>query len=110
MNTEQPDVPPKPGLGATGDRVAEILRVDHAGELAAVHIYRGQSLVFGGTKKDALGKQFEHMQGEEQVHLDAFEALMRQRGVRPTVMTPVPAANCQAALVSGGTLTFAHFR
>lgn len=89
MNTEQPDVPPKPGLGATGDRVAEILRVDHAGELAAVHIYRGQSLVFGGTKKDALGKQFEHMQGEEQVHLDAFEALMRQRGVRPTVMTPV---------------------
>ncbi len=85
----QPETPPRPGLGATGDRLAEILRVDHAGELAAVHIYRGQSLVFGDTKKAALGKQFEHMQGEEQVHLDAFEALMRERGVRPTVMTPV---------------------
>lgn len=89
MNTDRPDVPPKPGLGATDERLAEILRVDHAGELAAVHIYRGQSLVFGDTKKDALGRQFEHMQGEEQVHLDAFETLMRERGVRPTVMTPV---------------------
>ncbi|MBW8880896.1 MAG: demethoxyubiquinone hydroxylase family protein [Asticcacaulis sp.] len=89
MNPDQPDVPPKPGLGATGDRLAEILRVDHAGELAAVHIYRGQSLVFGGTSKDTLGKRFETMQGEEQVHLEAFEALMRDRGVRPTVMTPV---------------------
>jgi ubiquinone biosynthesis monooxygenase Coq7 len=89
MDTARPDVPPKPGLGATDDRVAEILRVDHAGELAAVHIYRGQSLVFGDTKKDALGRQFQQMQGEEQVHLDAFEALMRERGVRPTLMTPV---------------------
>lgn len=86
---DQPDTPPKPGLGAPAERLAEILRVDHAGELAAVHIYRGQSLVFGGTKKDALGRQFEHMQGEEQVHLDTFEALMRERGVRPTVMTPI---------------------
>lgn len=89
MSHQTPDVPPKPGLGATSDRLAEILRVDHAGELAAVHIYRGQSLVFGGTRKDALGKRFEAMQGEEQVHLDTFEALMRARGVRPTVMTPV---------------------
>jgi ubiquinone biosynthesis monooxygenase Coq7 len=89
MDTARPDVPPKPGLGATDDRVAEILRVDHAGELAAVHIYRGQSLVFGETKKDTLGRQFQQMQGEEQVHLDAFEALMRERGVRPTIMTPV---------------------
>jgi len=86
---DQPETPPKPGLGAPAERLAEILRVDHAGELAAVHIYRGQSLVFGGTKKDALGRQFEHMQGEEQVHRDAFEALMREHGVRPTVMTPV---------------------
>jgi len=89
MDTAHPDVPPKPGLGATVDRVAEILRVDHAGELAAVHIYRGQSLVFGDTKKDALSRQFRQMQGEEQVHLDAFETLMRERGVRPTLMTPV---------------------
>jgi len=85
----RPDIPPAPGLGATAERMAEILRVDHAGELAAVHIYRGQSMVFGGTQKDALAKQFKRMEGEEQTHLDAFEALMREKNVRPTLMTPV---------------------
>ncbi|MBP2161403.1 MULTISPECIES: demethoxyubiquinone hydroxylase family protein [Asticcacaulis] len=86
---DRPPVPPRPGSGETKDRLAEILRVDHAGELAAVHIYRGQAAVFGGTKNDALAQQFKHMEGEEQVHLDAFETLMREKQVRPTLMTPV---------------------
>lgn len=86
---DRPPVPPRPGHGETKNRLAEILRVDHAGELAAVHIYRGQAAVFGGTKNDALAQQFKHMEGEEQVHLDAFEALMREKQVRPTLMTPV---------------------
>lgn len=86
---DRPPVPPRPGSGETQDRLAEILRVDHAGELAAVHIYRGQAAVFGGTRNDALAQQFKHMEGEEQVHLDAFEALMREKQVRPTLMTPV---------------------
>lgn len=86
---DRPPVPPRPGHGATKSRLAEILRVDHAGELAAVHIYRGQAAVFGGTKNDALAQQFKHMEGEEQVHLDAFETLMREKQVRPTLMTPV---------------------
>jgi ubiquinone biosynthesis monooxygenase Coq7 len=34
--------PRRPGAGAGAARLAEILRVDHAGELGAVHIYRGQ--------------------------------------------------------------------
>ena len=42
--TDKP-IPPKPGLGSTRTRLAEILRVDHAGELGAVHIYRGQQAV-----------------------------------------------------------------
>ena len=88
-SSDRPVVPPAPGAGATSDRLAEILRVDHAGELAAVHIYRGQSAVFGGTRNDALSRQFKHMEGEEQTHLDAFEALMREKQVRPTLMTPV---------------------
>ena len=81
--------PPRPGLGATRARRAEMLRVDHAGELAAVHIYRAQQAVFKGTRHDALGQDFARMQGEEQTHLDAFEALMRENQVRPTVMTPL---------------------
>jgi 3-demethoxyubiquinol 3-hydroxylase len=86
---DRPSVPPRPGHGEMKSRLAEILRVDHAGELAAVHIYRGQAAVFGGTKNDALAQQFKHMEGEEQVHLDAFETLMREKQVRPTLMTPV---------------------
>ncbi len=82
-------VPPHPGTGAGRRRLEEILRVDHAGELAAVHIYQGQSAVFAGTPHKALSEQFTHMQGEEQVHLDAFEGLLRDNEVRPTVMTPV---------------------
>lgn len=82
-------IPPRPGYGESRNRLEEILRVDHAGELAAVHIYRGQSAVFGGTKHGALADQFRQMEGEEQTHLDAFETLMRENKVRPTLMTPV---------------------
>jgi ubiquinone biosynthesis monooxygenase Coq7 len=81
--------PPRPGSGATRRRLEEILRVDHAGELAAVHIYKGQSMVFSDTPKRELSEQFEHMQGEEQVHLDAFEGLLREKNIRPTAMSPV---------------------
>lgn len=81
--------PSRPGLGESRARLEEILRVDHAGELAAVHIYRGQSAVFRQTPKRELAEQFTRMEGEEQVHLDAFETLMREKQVRPTVMTPV---------------------
>jgi len=81
--------PPRPGLGATRARRAEMLRVDHAGELAAVHIYRAQQAVFKGTRLDALSQDFARMEGEEQTHLDAFESLMRENSVRPTLMTPI---------------------
>ena len=82
-------IPPRPGHGASHRRLEEILRVDHAGELAAVHIYKGQSMVFADTPRRELSRQFSHMQGEEQVHLDAFEALLREKKVRPTAMSPV---------------------
>ncbi|MDI7774022.1 demethoxyubiquinone hydroxylase family protein [Asticcacaulis sp. EMRT-3] len=81
--------PPHPGAGEQRRRLEEILRVDHAGELAAVHIYRGQSLVFSETPLKDLSETFSRMQGEEQVHLDAFEALLREKAVRPTLMTPL---------------------
>lgn len=82
-------VPPRPGKGAVRQRLEEILRVDHAGELAAVHIYRAQSMVFSATPERALSNDLKRMEFEEQVHLDRFDALMREHEVRPTVMTPV---------------------
>ncbi len=82
-------LPPRPGHGALRDRMHEMLRVDHAGELAAVHIYRGQAAVFARTPEKDLGDDFRRMEGEEQAHLDAFETLLRERHVRPTLMAPV---------------------
>lgn len=81
--------PKRPGPDEGRRRLEEMLRIDHAGELAAVHIYRGQSRVFSDTPHRELSRQFTKMQGEEQVHLDAFERLLREKNIRPTLMTPV---------------------
>ena len=41
-------LPLRPGPVAARARVAEMLRVDQAGEVAAVQIYRGQRAVLSG--------------------------------------------------------------
>lgn len=71
-------------------RIAEILRVDHAGEYGAVAIYRGQQAVFGRNAKTRhIAAQLSEMEAEEQKHLDAFDRLLVERNVRPTAMTPI---------------------
>lgn len=83
-------VPPRPGRGAQAARLAEILRVDHAGELAAVQIYRGQRAVMGAARgKAALADRFGDLEAQEAVHLARFDALLTEHRVRPTVMTPI---------------------
>ena len=79
----------RPGRGATRARLAEILRVDHAGELAAVHIYRGQQAVFQAAGKDRLGETFASLGEQEAVHLKAFDELLTERSVRPSLLTPL---------------------
>lgn len=78
---------PRPGRGSTRARTAEILRVDHAGEYAAVQIYRGQAAVFRAARPE-LSAQMTEMQGQEAVHLARFEALITDNRVRPTVFLP----------------------
>ena len=79
-----------PGRGASRRRRAEILRVDHAGEYAAVHIYRAQRAVFEGRPgKDVIAADMGEMQAQEAVHLARFDALLNAERVRPTLMTPV---------------------
>lgn len=83
-------IPPRPGLGAPKARLAEILRVDHAGELGAVHIYRGQRAVLGaGRGHERTAAQLAEMEGHEAVHLSRFDHLLTEHGVRPTAMTPL---------------------
>lgn len=81
---------PRPGRGAEKARMDEILRVDHAGEYAAVHIYRAQQAVFRGrTGREAITEDLGHMREQEAKHLKRFDALLNERRVRPTLMTPV---------------------
>jgi ubiquinone biosynthesis monooxygenase Coq7 len=83
-------MPPRPGRGASRARLAEILRVDHAGELAAVHIYRGQQAVFAAASgKAGLSQAFADLQQQEAEHLKAFDGLLAERGVRPSLLTPL---------------------
>ena len=87
----KPHVPlPRPGRGATRARMAEILRVDHAGEYAAVQIYRAQRAVFEAAgSRPALAADMAGMERQEAVHLARFDALLTQNRVRPTLMTPL---------------------
>jgi ubiquinone biosynthesis monooxygenase Coq7 len=83
-------IPARPGIGAAAGRLAEILRVDHAGELGAVHIYRGQQAVLGRAPAHGrIAAQLAEMEGHEQVHLSRFDAILNERGVRPTLMAPL---------------------
>lgn len=80
----------RPGPGQTQARMAEMLRVDHAGEFAAVHIYRAQRAILDARQgKQQITDDLVEMEGHEQVHLDRFNALLTEHQVRPTVMIPL---------------------
>jgi len=85
------DVPlARPGRGASRRRLAEILRVDHAGEYGAVQIYKAQRAVFEGRRgRAAISADLTEMQGHEQVHKDRFDALLNEHQVRPTALLPL---------------------
>jgi len=66
------------------------LRVDHAGELAAVQIYRGQRAVFAAGKgREIIEGQTAQMEAQEEVHLTAFDRILNDRQVRPTLLAPL---------------------
>ncbi len=78
-----------PGDPAPERDVAAMIRVDHAGEYGAVRIYDGQLAVAQrpswGRARDAI----RDMADEEKRHLARFDALVRDRQVRPTVLHPL---------------------
>ena len=76
-----------PGDRAAGPgSLATMLRVNHAGEYGAKRIYAGQLAVLG---KRPIGEELRHMAAQEQVHLDAFNQLLPQHKVRPTLLLPL---------------------
>ena len=75
-----------PGDASAEAAVHRMIRVDHAGEYGAARIYAGQLAVLGRSGKAGL---LRHMKDQEQVHLDAFNAMVADRRVRPTALLPL---------------------
>ena len=75
-----------PGELSRDALVDRIVRVDHAGEYGAQRIYEGQLAVLG---RRPSARTIRHMKEQEDCHLAAFEALIRQRRVRPTILHPI---------------------
>ena len=75
-----------PGDPTERQMVERIIRVDHAGEYAAIRIYQGQLAVLRNSDK---AETIRHMQEQEQAHLDTFSALIAERRVRPTALLPL---------------------
>ena len=68
--------------------LSSMLRVDHAGELAAFQIYSGQLFVLSRTHPELI-PLIQEMQSQESHHLNTFNNLLATHRVRPTVMTPI---------------------
>jgi ubiquinone biosynthesis monooxygenase Coq7 len=67
-----------------------MLRVNHAGEHGAVQIYKGQRAVFEGLiHKERTADALRRMEEGEAAHLETFDRLLADRGVRPTALSPV---------------------
>ena len=77
---------PLPGEPSKTDAIASMIRVDHAGEFGAKRIYKGQMDILGENHPSY--PTIKHMAEQEDVHLEAFDKLMAERGVRPTVLEP----------------------
>jgi len=70
----------------TKDEIARMIRVDQAGEFGATCIYQGQLDVMGDRGPHAT--EIAAMAEQEKGHRERFDALMAQRGVRPTALQP----------------------
>ena len=83
-----PSTKNKKKLTATEKKIlAEIVRVDHAGEHGATQIYRGQLAIF--KKNSDIWKKILEMAEQEEIHKSTFDELIVDMGVRPTSLFPL---------------------
>ena len=75
----------QPGDPSEHERLARMIRVDHAGEYGAARIYQGQLAVLGRGRH---GDTLRHMLAQEEVHRETFAKLVADRRVRPTALLP----------------------
>jgi ubiquinone biosynthesis monooxygenase Coq7 len=75
----------KPGDSAVD--TATMLRVNQAGEYGATRIYAGQLAVMGDRSPAA--RAIAGMAAQEERHRRRFDAMIVERGVRPTLLQPL---------------------
>ncbi len=64
-----------------------MIRVNQAGEYGATRIYAGQLAVMGS--RTALARQIAGMAAQEERHRRTFDAMIADRRVRPTLLSPL---------------------
>ena len=67
-------------------RIKEIIRVNQAGELGAIQIYKGQLAVL---KIKRVSKELHEMLEKEYNHYETFNKLIIDYKVRPTALSPI---------------------
>lgn len=65
---------------------ARLMRINHAGEIAAQGLYHGHMLM---TKDEGIKKKFNQSAKEEEVHLSWCEKRLDELQDRPSIFTPV---------------------
>ena len=75
-----------PGDPTRKQLVESMIRVDQAGEQAAIRIYKGQLTILAGTEAEGPIRE---MAKQEELHLKTFNELIAKRQVRPTALSPI---------------------
>ena len=80
-----------PGDPAPRALVERVIRVDQAGEFGAVRIYDGQlaALRWTGRANSDAGRKIAAMARAEREHNKAFDRMIAERRVRPTLLSPL---------------------
>jgi ubiquinone biosynthesis monooxygenase Coq7 len=81
----------QPGDPTPREFVERVIRVDQAGEFGAVRIYEGQlaALRWRGQGDSPAARKIEHMLAQEKEHRRVFDAMLADRRVRPTALSPL---------------------
>jgi ubiquinone biosynthesis monooxygenase Coq7 len=81
-----PGPSPTPLAPAERTRTIRLMRVNHAGEVAAQALYRGQAAV---ARDPAIRAALEHAGEEERDHLEWCDARLRELGGAPSLLSPL---------------------
>lgn len=69
--------------------LGEAIRVNHAGEYAAVAIYKGQIAALANRCDSETIAKIRYMREQEECHLRFFEDYMLKERIRPSLMLPL---------------------